>query len=61
MYVMYRVCSTYPKLLIVPQAVSDEELVQGAKFRMMGRIPVVVWRYVDGILSEGYWACSVEI
>ncbi len=39
-----RVSATYPKLLVVPGSVSDEELLQVAKFRMLGRLPVVVWR-----------------
>ena len=39
-----RMCSSYPKLLIVPRSVTDGELEEVAKFRVNGRIPVVVWR-----------------
>ena len=40
------VCGTYPKLLVVPHSVSDQELAEAAQFRMSGRIPVIVWRCV---------------
>ena len=44
--VFLRLCATYPKLLIVPQCISDEELALVSRFRMLGRFPVVVWRYM---------------
>ena len=42
--VLCRFCPSYPKLLIVPKSVPDEDLEEVAKFRVNGRIPVVVWR-----------------
>ena len=41
-----RLCATYPKLLVVPSSISDDELSTAAKFRMSGRIPAIVWRCV---------------
>jgi myotubularin-related protein 3/4 len=41
----YSLCSSYPKLFIVPNDVSDDVLFEVAKYRSMGRIPAVVWRH----------------
>ncbi|XP_064392671.1 myotubularin-related protein 4-like isoform X2 [Halichondria panicea] len=41
----YGVCLTYPKLLLVPGMISDEDLTTAAKFRMSGRLPVISWRH----------------
>jgi len=41
----YELCSTYPKLLVVPSAFSEEALPQVAQFRTKGRLPVCVWRH----------------
>lgn len=43
----HRLCSTYPKTLMVPQYFQDDQLKKVAKFRKLGRVPAVVWRYVD--------------
>lgn len=44
----FKFCPSYPKLLIVPKSVPDEDLEEVAKFRVNGRIPVVVWRHENG-------------
>ena len=41
----FSLCSTYPRHLIVPWCMSDEELQQVAAFRSRGRLPAVVWRH----------------
>ena len=40
----HRLCSTYPKTLVVPHYYHDDQLVKVAKFRKSGRVPAVVWR-----------------
>lgn len=39
----YGMCETYPTLLGVPAAVSDEGLIQASQFRSKGRLPVLSW------------------
>ncbi|XP_045503305.1 myotubularin-related protein 4 isoform X1 [Colias croceus] len=41
----YKLCSSYPPLLIVPATIGDEQLESVARFRAMRRIPAVVWRH----------------
>ncbi|KAL2629032.1 hypothetical protein R1flu_013718 [Riccia fluitans] len=41
----YTLCATYPSRLIVPSAVSDEEITQASMFRGRGRIPALCWRH----------------
>ena len=43
----YLFCETYPKVLVVPAAVSDEDLRQVGQFRSKHRIPVVSWLKYD--------------
>ncbi|XP_076232140.1 phosphatidylinositol-3,5-bisphosphate 3-phosphatase MTMR4 isoform X2 [Calliopsis andreniformis] len=43
----YRMCPSYPPLLLVPACISDETLEIVAKFRSSRRIPAVVWRHVN--------------
>ena len=44
MFLYFRLCSTYPKLHIVPAMISDKEMEAVVKFRTSGRFPSVVWR-----------------
>lgn len=37
----YKLCSTYPETILVPKAVSDEDLIKVAQFRCLGRFPVL--------------------
>ncbi|XP_062409448.1 myotubularin-related protein 3 isoform X2 [Sardina pilchardus] len=41
----YRLCSSYPELLLVPAWVTDKELENVAAFRSWKRFPVVVYRH----------------
>lgn len=41
----YSFCSSYPREMLVPTCVRDDELEQVAEFRSSRRIPVVVWRH----------------
>lgn len=43
----FKFCETYPKLLVVPQMVKDDELRQVGEFRSKHRIPVVSWLKYD--------------
>lgn len=36
----YGMCETYPKVLGVPAAINDENLVAASQFRSKGRMPV---------------------
>ena len=40
----FRLCPTYPKYLIVPKSVEDEELKQMSFGRYHRRFPTLVWR-----------------
>ncbi|OIV89707.1 hypothetical protein TanjilG_05162 [Lupinus angustifolius] len=39
----YKMCQSYPFALLVPNIVSDDELLQASNFRARGRLPVVSW------------------
>eukprot|EP00002_Diphylleia_rotans_P010979 TRINITY_DN2177_c0_g3_i1.p1 TRINITY_DN2177_c0_g3~~TRINITY_DN2177_c0_g3_i1.p1 ORF type:complete len:975 (-),score=191.01 TRINITY_DN2177_c0_g3_i1:483-3407(-) len=39
----YKICDTYPELIVVPAVMSDDELVAVAAFRSRGRIPALSW------------------
>uniref|UniRef100_A0A1I8HN51 Myotubularin phosphatase domain-containing protein n=1 Tax=Macrostomum lignano TaxID=282301 RepID=A0A1I8HN51_9PLAT len=41
----YAVCDTYPRLLYVPAVVPDQVLLECAKFRSRGRLPVLTYLY----------------
>nr|XP_005171779.4 myotubularin-related protein 3-like [Danio rerio]XP_021332390.1 myotubularin-related protein 3-like [Danio rerio] len=41
----YRVCSSYPEQILVPAAVTDQQLENVAAFRSWKRIPAVVYRH----------------
>lgn len=43
----YELCDTYPTILVVPSAASDEDLKQVAQFRSKGRIPVLSWLHPE--------------
>jgi hypothetical protein len=43
----FKFCDTYPKVLVVPQSVSDEELREVGEFRSKHRIPVASWLKYD--------------
>lgn len=39
----YRLCASYPRLLMLPQALRDDEIKQIASYRSQSRLPAVVW------------------
>jgi len=39
----YKVCATYPRVLVIPKAFEDEELIRVAEYRDEGRVPVLSW------------------
>lgn len=43
--VNYRLCGSYPPLLLIPACITDNTLEIVARFRSSRRVPVVVWRY----------------
>jgi myotubularin-related protein 1/2 len=47
----YQLCDTYPGVVGVPAMISSEELVEVAKFRSKGRIPVLSWLHPDSLAS----------
>eukprot|EP00013_Stygamoeba_regulata_P008016 CAMPEP_0177681970 /NCGR_PEP_ID=MMETSP0447-20121125/31008_1 /TAXON_ID=0 /ORGANISM="Stygamoeba regulata, Strain BSH-02190019" /LENGTH=832 /DNA_ID=CAMNT_0019191439 /DNA_START=63 /DNA_END=2561 /DNA_ORIENTATION=- len=47
----YSLCSTYPQLLVVPAAASDEELRQVAQHRSRGRLAVCVWKHPETLAT----------
>lgn len=53
----YKLCSSYPPLLLVPSCITDETLDTVAKFRSSRRIPAVVWRYIlhDSLSKDILW------
>ncbi|PKI83972.1 hypothetical protein MVES1_002224 [Malassezia vespertilionis] len=44
----YTLCATYPQRLVVPARVNDEMLVNAAKYRSKGRIPVLSYLHWAG-------------
>lgn len=43
----YELCDTYPAVLAIPSAASDEDLKSVAAFRSRGRIPVLSWLHKE--------------
>lgn len=41
----FKLCPSYPRLLLVPQCITDDTLLNVASFRSSRRIPSVVWRH----------------
>ena len=47
----FGLCGTYPRLLVVPRSISDEELKKAAPFRSGRRLPVLCWKDPYGLSS----------
>jgi hypothetical protein len=43
----YQLCPSYPRLLVVPTAISDTHLQAGSKQRSIQRIPALTWIHPD--------------
>ncbi|RWS30590.1 myotubularin-related protein 2-like protein [Leptotrombidium deliense] len=62
-YGSYEVCDTYPQVLVVPSAATDDELKSTANFRSRGRIPVLgCTQKLKAVLlvAFNHWLVSVE-
>lgn len=46
----FTVCPTYGVKLVVPKAISDEEIIQSAYFRDGGRFPLLSYRHDNGAI-----------
>lgn len=47
----YELCDSYPAILVVPSAASEDDLRQVAQFRSKGRIPVLSWLHPESQAS----------
>lgn len=47
----YDLCDSYPAILVVPSAASEDDLRQVAQFRSRGRIPVLSWLHPESQAS----------
>ncbi|OII73254.1 myotubularin related protein [Cryptosporidium ubiquitum] len=43
----FELCSSYPRILVVPESISDSQLIKVAAFRSKGRIPILSWTNPD--------------
>lgn len=44
----FKLCQSYPKMIVVPACISDDVLQNVASFRSSRRIPAVTWRHSSG-------------
>ena len=47
----YVLCDTYPSVLGVPTTTSSDELMEVARFRSKGRLPVLSWLHPETLAS----------
>lgn len=47
----YKLCRTYPEVLVVPVKVSDDILIRCAPHRARGRLPVLSWLHPESRAS----------
>eukprot|EP00916_Digyalum_oweni_P020238 GHVL01033764.1.p1 GENE.GHVL01033764.1~~GHVL01033764.1.p1 ORF type:complete len:466 (+),score=74.97 GHVL01033764.1:531-1928(+) len=52
----YKICRSYPEVLIVPSSITDEEIHLMKEFRAQNRIPVMSWR--SSTNDASLWRCS---
>ncbi|ETO06298.1 hypothetical protein RFI_31098, partial [Reticulomyxa filosa] len=52
----YEICDTYPRVLVVPAVMRDDEIRQVALFRRLGRIPALTWK--DPNSNVAIFRCS---
>lgn len=45
----FEVCPSYGPVLIVPKAITDEQIIQSAAFRDGGRFPILSYRHENGV------------
>lgn len=56
-YMIFQICPTYPRGVLVPKTIDDETIIMAAKFRDGGRFPVLSYRH-EG--KEGK-VCFIQI
>ncbi|KAG5421304.1 YMR1 [Candida metapsilosis] len=54
----YKFCPSYPRILIVPNSISDNVLKHAAKFRSKQRIPAVVYKHKSNINGNVIARCA---
>eukprot|EP00753_Platysulcus_tardus_P018440 PLAT6864.2.p1 GENE.PLAT6864.2~~PLAT6864.2.p1 ORF type:complete len:1056 (+),score=499.15 PLAT6864.2:41-3169(+) len=54
----YGLAPSYPALLAVPARMSDDEVIEGARFRSKQRLPALCWHWPWGDSSVGIVRCS---
>lgn len=50
--VIFQVCKSYPRAVVVPASISDETLKYSAVFRNSGRFPVLSYRHTNGVSTK---------
>jgi hypothetical protein len=43
----YKVCTSYPKKIVIPQFFSDEDIIDCSIYRFRGRIPILSFQYKE--------------
>lgn len=43
----YEICSSYSSKLVVPKQITDDQLIQSASFRELGRFPLLSYRHCE--------------
>lgn len=49
----FDVCPMYAKALVVPTAITDEDIIESAAFREEGRFPVMCYKHREAVLMRG--------
>lgn len=47
----YGICRSYPKLCVVPKTISDEEIIESAKFRHNARFPLISYLHGESCVA----------
>lgn len=56
----YSVCPTYGANLVVPNSITDEDIVQSAAFRDGGRFPLLSYRHDNGVSKFHYETSGID-
>jgi hypothetical protein len=52
----FRICDSYPKVIVVPKQLTDDDVKVVAHFRSGGRLPVLCWG--DKVTMASIWRSS---
>lgn len=58
--VIFQVCKSYPRAVVVPASISDETLKYSAVFRNSGRFPVLSYRHTNGVSTKILFQIGVQ-